>query len=372
MSISISTVGKALGCLFVVAGCSWSAQAQAQVFREDSNYLFAPNLFAQNISPEAPPTLSPNLSLDASLEERAALAYNQGNSPLAVFLYSRLLEQQPDSYLFQVRLAVALLNSGPEYVNESYAAFQKARNLNPNIDEPLIFMGRIEEAWELNQVALENYQRAYDLNAASQDAFIGMQRIQAQVSLPPLPDGLEVIKTRSLDEYLAAVEPNSRLIAGLRAQRSIVENLVWRNALPSLNLGYSWSDSTSDSVGDDVGDPCIGGRRQSSQQVCGAGTGRSDGFSIGVNWNLTDLLFGDSNQLRLRGYNDTIASNVEQLQTEVKRLYARRGSIMEEFQQLAWQAALNPSDREIRYSRRDRYLQILYLTQQMHSITGLY
>jgi hypothetical protein len=368
MSISISTVGKTLGCIFVVVGCSWSDPVQSQVFREDSNYSFTPNLLAQNISPGA----SPNTSLGASLEERAALAYSQGDAPLAVFLYSRLLEQQPNSYLFQVRLAVALLNSGPEYVNESYAAFQKARELNPNIDEPLIFMGRIEEALELNQVALENYQRAYELNTASQDAFIGIQRIQAQVSLPPLPDGLEVIKTRSLDEYLAAVEPNSRLIAGLRAQRSIMENLVWRNAFPNLSLGYSWSESTSESVGDDVGDPCIGGRRQSSQQVCGAGSSRSDGFSIGVSWNLTDLLFGDSNQLRLRGYNDLIASNLEQLQTEVKRLYTRRGSIMEEFQQLAWQAALNPSDREIRYNRRDRYLQILYLTQQIHSITGLY
>jgi tetratricopeptide (TPR) repeat protein len=363
MSISISfvgkNIGKTIGSLLVVTSCGWITPVTAQSINETP-------LVAQIITP----TPAPN-SLANSLEQRANEAYVAGEADLAVNLYSQLLQQQPNSYLFQVRLAVAMLNAGPEYMSRSYEAFQKARDLSPNIDEPLIYLGQLEESLEQPAKALANYQRAYELNPSNQDAFINIQRLQAQVALPAMPEGLEVIEKRNLADYLAAVESNSRLLQGLREQQSIIRNLAWRSALPNLNLSYSWTRFNSNSPDSGAADPCIGGRRQSNQQICGGGAGTSGGFSIGVNWNLTEL-FVNSNQLRLRGYEDRIKENLQELKTETQRLFTIRGSLLEEFRQLSWQAALDPSDRNIRYNRRDRYLQILYISQQIHSITGLY
>ncbi len=352
------TLGRVLGCFLVATTCGWLSPAKAQATNEIP-------LVAQIVTP----TPAPNPRIN-DLQQRANTAYMQGDAGLAVNLYSQLLQQQPDNYLFQVRLAVAMLNAGPEYLSRSYEAFQKARDLNPSIDEPLIFLGRLEESREQLAKALANYQRAYELNPTNQDAFIGIQRLQAQVALPAIPGGLEVIEQRNLADYLGAVEPNSRLLQGLREQQSIIRSFAWRSALPYLSLGYSWSSSRSDSPESGSADPCLGGRRQSTQQVCG-GNGTSNGFSIGVNWNLTDL-FVNSNQLRLRGYEDDIQKNLQDLKTETQRLFTVRGSLLEDFRQLSWQAALDPSDRTIRYSRRDRYLQILYISQQIYSITGLY
>lgn len=369
MSISTSFIGKnfsknlgkTLGCLVIVTSYGWLTPVKAQ----SAQSITEQPLVAQRIIP----TPAPNSAFN-SLQQQADTAYTQGDADLAINLYSQLLQLQPDSYLFQVRLAVSMLNTGPEYLSRSYAAFQKARDLNPNIDEPLIFLGRLDESLEQPAKALANYQKAYQLNPTNQDAFMGIQRLQAQVDLPPIPDGLEVIEQRSLADYLKAVEPNSRLLQGLREQQSIIRSFAWRSALPYLSLGYSWSSSGSDSPDSGSADPCLGGRRQSTQQVCG-GNGNSNSFSIGVNWNLTEL-FVNSNQLRLRGYEDEIQQNLQDLKTETQRLFIVRGSLFEDFRQLSWQAALDPSDRTIRYNRRDRYLRILYLTQQIYSITGIY
>lgn len=358
MSISISSLGKTLGCVLVVTSCSWLPPVKAQSINDNP-------LVAQIVLPT--PALNSGVN---TLQQRADTAYTQGDAALAVNLYAQLLQQQPNSYLFQVRMAVAMLNTGPEYLSRSYEAFQKARDLNPNIDEPWIFLGRLEESLEQPAKALGSYQKAYALNPTNQDAFIGIQRLQAQVALPTIPEGLEVIEQRKLADYLEAVEPNSRLLQGLREQQSIIRSFAWRSSLPYLSLGYSWSRSSSDSPDSGAGDPCVGGRRQSTQQVCG-GNGTSNGLSIGVNWNLTEL-FLNSNQLRLRGYEDDINKNLRELKTETQRLFTVRGTLLEEFRQLAWQAALDPSDRTIRYNRRDRYLQILYISQQIYSITGLY
>jgi len=323
-------------------------------------------------TPAATPAVAQLAPRVENLQQQADSAYLEGNAALAVNLYSQLLQQQPDSYLFQVRLAVAMLNAGPEYLTRSYEAFQKARDLNPSIDEPLVFLGRLEESQEQSAQALVNYQKAYALNPANQDAFIGIQRVQAQVALPAFPDNLAVVAERDLADYLAAIEPNSRLLEGLRSQRSIVQGFAWRSALPYLNLGYSWSHSNNiSSDSNSSSDPCIGGRRQSDGQNCGNGTGNSNGFSIGVNWNLTEL-FANSNQFRLRLFEDEIKKNLSELKTETQRLFSTRRSLLEEFRELSWRAALNPTDPAIRYSRRDRYLQILYVSQQIYNITGLY
>lgn len=350
--------GKTLGSLLVVTSCSWLSPVAAQTINETP-------LVAQIVTPN--PVSNPPVN---SLEQRANAAYLEGDADLAVNLYSQLLQQQPNSYLFQIRLAVAMLNAGPEYFSRSYEAFQKARELRPDVDEPLIYLGQLEESLEQPAKALANYQKAYELNPANQDAFIGMQRLQAQVVLPVMPEGLEVIEQRKLADYLAAIEPNSRLLRGLREQQSIIRSFAWRSALPNLNLTYSWTSFNSNSPSN-AADPCIGGRRQSNQQICGGGAGSSNGFAIGVNWNLTEL-FVNSNQLRLRGYEDQIQENLQELETETQRLFAVRRSLLEEFRQFAWQAALEPSDRTIRYNRRNRYLQILYVSQQIYSITGLY
>jgi len=352
MSISISTVGKALGCLIVVTSLSYVLPVKAQSISNRSD------LVAQG-----PPSSS-------SLEQRAATAYAQGDAALAMTLYSQLLQQQPNNYVFQVRLAVAMLNAGPEFYNRSYEAFQKAQELAPTIDEPLVYLATIDESWERPREALAKYQKAFQLNPNNQDAFLAIQRLQAQVALPALPEGLEVINKKPLADYLAAIEPNSRLLAGLRAQHSILQSFAWRSALPSVNFSYSWTNFSSTSVDLNASDPCIGGRRQSSGQSC-AGNGSSNSFSIGVNWNLTDLFF-NNDQLRLRGYQDRIANNLRELQAETQRLFIQRGSLIEEFRQLAWEAAIDPTDRDVRFKRRDRYLQILYITQQIYNITGLY
>lgn len=393
MSISTSFVshpfGKAIGSLLVITSCGWLTPVAAQSTNETPmvaqliTQVFPP----PSAPPSAPPPARTPIPSPArtpipspartpvnppvnSLEQRANTAYLEGEAEVAVNLYSQLLQQQPNSYLFQVRLAVAMLNAGPEYLSRSYEAFLKARDLRPDIDEPLVYLGQLEESLEQPVKALANYQKAYELNPTNQDAFIGMQRIQAQVALPAMPERLEVIEKKNLVDYLAAIEPNSRALQGLREQQSIIRNFAWRSALPNLNLSYSWTRFNSDSP-TGAGDPCIGGRRQSNQQICGGGAGNSNGFSIGVNWNLTEL-FVDNNQLRLRGYEDRIQENLQELKTETQRLFIIRGSLLEEFRQLVWQAALDPSDRTIRYNRRDRYLQILYFSQQLHSITGLY
>ncbi len=360
------TFSKTLGSLLVVTSCGWLTPVAAQAINE------AP-LVAQVVTPTpartpVPTPINPTIN---SLEQRADAAYLAGEADLAVNLYSQLLVQQPNSYLFQVRLAVAMLNVGPEYLSRSYQAFQKARELRPDIDEPLIYLGQLEESLEQPAKALANYQKAYALNPTNQEAFIGIQRLQAQVALPTMPEGLEVIEKRNLADYLAAIEPNSRILRGLREQQSIIRSFAWRNALPNINLSYSWTSFNSNSPSNTAADPCIGGRRQSNQQICGGGAGNSNGFSIGVNWNLTEL-FVNSNQLRLRGYEDQIKENLQGLETETQRLFTSRRSLLEEFRQLAWQSPLEPSDRNIRYNRRDRYLQILYLSQQIYSITGLY
>jgi len=358
MSISISSVGsftgKALGCLLVAASCSWVTPAQAQS---------TGNTNRDNILIAQAPT--------SSLQQQAETAYSQGDAERAVFLYSQLLQQQPNNYQFQIRLAVSLLNDGPEYINQSYAGFQRARELNPNIDEPWLFLAKIDEAFERSNEALANYQRAFQLNPSNQEAFIGTQRLQSQAALPAFPENLIAIEKKPLADYIAAVEPNSRLLQGLRAQQSIVQSASARSLLPSVSVGYSRSGFDSTSLSPQAPTFCAEQADCAFTLQRGFGYGNSDSYSLSLGWSLGDIFFNENN-LRSRAYEDDIANNLRNQQLETQRLLAIRGSSIEEFRQLAWQAALNPSDRTIRYNRRDRYLQILYLTQQIHSITGLY
>jgi tetratricopeptide (TPR) repeat protein len=358
MSISISSVGKTLGCLLVAASCGWVIPADAQVTINNSR----DNLSRDILIAQAP---------TSSLQQQAEIAYTQGDAARAVFLYSQLLQQQPNNYQYQIRTAIALLNAGPEYIAQSYAAFQRAKDLNPNIDEPWIFLGKIDEAFERPNQALANYQRAFQLNPANQEAFSGTQRLQSQTALPAFAEDLFAIEKRPLAEYIAAVEPNSRLLQGLRAQQSIVQSQSARSLLPSVGLGYSRSGFDSSSLNPQAPTFCA------DQESCvvklerGFSYGSSDNYSLSLGWSLGDIFFNENN-LRSRAYEDDIATNLRNLQLETQRLFALRGSLIEEFRQLAWQAAVNPSDRTVRYNRRDRYLQILYITQQIHSITGLY
>ncbi len=358
MSISISSVGKTLSCLLVVASCGWVIPATAQTTGSNSR----DNLSRDILIAQAP---------TSSLQQQAEIAYTQGDAARAVFLYSQLLQQQPNNYQFQIRTAIALLNAGPEYITQSYAAFQRAKELNPNIDEPWIFLGKIDEAFERPAEALANYQRAFQLNPANQEAFSGTQRLQSQAPLPSFAEDLFTIEKRPLAEYIAAVEPNSRLLQGLRAQQSIVQSQSARSLLPSVGIGYSRSGFDSTSLSPQAPTFCA------DQETCvvklerGFSYGSSDNYSISLGWSLGDIFFNENN-LRSRAYEDDIATNLRNLQLETQRLFALRGSLIEEFRQLAWQAALNPADRTVRYNRRDRYLQILYITQQIHSITGLY
>ncbi len=305
-----------------------------------------------------------------NLEQEADQAYARGDAPRALFLYSRLLEQQPNNYTFQVRVAVALLNTGPENLAASYEAFQKASRLAPEIDESWLFLGQIDEAWERRQEAINHYGQALRLNPANQQAFIALQRIQAQPPLPQLPENLTTIESRNLDSYVARVETHSRRVQGLRAQLQIAEDLRWRALFPSVSLGFSPSrnsrfDSTSVSANTptDFNDPLT--FRDSSDR------GRFGSFYVGVFWNITDL-FDQDNETRIQSYRNNLGQNLQTLQQEAQRLYALRSNLFGEFRQLAWQAALNPTDRNIRLNRRDRYLQIFYVTQQIHTLTGIY
>jgi tetratricopeptide (TPR) repeat protein len=353
MSISISTVGKTLGCLLVVS-CGWVIPVNAQVNTQANA--------ERSLIAQAPAS---------GLQQQAEAAYSQGDASRAVFLYSQLLQQQPNSYPYQIRLAIALLNAGPEYINQSYAGFQKAKELNPNVDEPWLFLAKIDEAFERPTQALANYQRAFQLNPNSQEAFTGAQRLQSQTVFPTLPESLSTIEQRGLPDYIAAVEPNSRVLQGLRAQQSIVQGFAARSLLPGVSVGYSRSGYDSTSLNPQAPTFCADAATCNFTLERGFGYGHSDNYSISLGWSLGDIFFNENN-LRSRAYEDDIASNLRSLQLETQRLFGLRGSLIEEFRQLAWQAALNPSDRTIRYNRRDRYLQILYLTQQIYSITGLY
>lgn len=362
MSISISSVGKTLGCLFVVASCGWVIPADAQLGNQLTGNNNRDNLSRDILVAQA---------LNSSLQQQAEIAYTQGDATRAIFLYSQLLQQQPNNYQYQIRVAIALLNAGPEYINQSYAGFQRAKEINPNIDEPWIFLGKIDEAFERPTEALANYQRAFQLNPGNQEAFAGTQRLQGQTALPSFPENLLAIEKRPLSEYIAGVEPNSRLLQGLRAQQSIVQGQSARSLLPSVGLGYSRSGYDSTSLSPQAPVFCADAGTCDFTLQRGFSYGSSDNYSLSLGWSLGDIFFNENN-LRSRAYEDDIANNLRNLQLETQRLFALRGSLIEEFRQLAWQAALNPSDRTIRYNRRDRYLQILYITQQIHSITGLY
>ncbi len=368
MSISISSVSKTFGCLLILANCSWilPAQAQTQLKEQLETQLFQ--------SPVQSPVQSPERVLVAQasgLQQQAETAYFQGDAPRAIFLYSQLLQQQPDNYQFQIRQAIALLNAGPEYLNQSYAGFQRARELNPNVDESWLFLAKIDEAYERSESALTNYQTAFQLNPESQEAFTGIQRVQSQPALPRFPEGINQIEARPLTDYVASVDTNSRLIQGLRAQQSIVQSFAWRSLLPGVSLGYSRSGFDSTSLSPQAPVFCADEATCNFSLERGFGFGSSDNYSIGLGWSLGDIFFNENN-LRVRAYDDDIANNLSNLELEAQRLFALRGSLIEEFRQLAWQAVLNPADRNIRYTRRDRYLQILYVTQQIHNITGLY
>ncbi len=312
---------------------------------------------------------APLVVAQVSLQQQAEAAYSQGDGPRAAFLYAQLLQQQPNNYQFQVRLAFSLLNSGPEELNNSYVAFQRAREINPNVDEPWLYLGRLEEALERPQTALANYQQALQINPNNQEAFAGARRVQSLPALPALPENLAVIENRPLSEYVAAVDGNSRVIQGLRAQQSIVQNFAWRGIFPGVSLGYSRSNFDSESFNPTA--PIFSDQPFDFTLQRGTSRGDSNGFSVSLGWNTADI-FLNENQLRARAYEDDIANNLRSQQLEVQRLYALRSSLLEEFRQLAWQSAINPTDRTIRYNRRDRYMQLLYVSQQLHAITGLY
>lgn len=372
MSISISSVSKTFGCLLILANCSWVLPVQAAQTQLEEQ--LETQLFQSPVQSLESPVPSPERVLVAQvsgLQQQAEAAYFQGDAPRAVFLYSQLLQQQPNNYQFQIRQAIALLNAGPEYLNQSYASFQRARELNPNVDESWLFIAKIDEAYERSEQALANYQTAFQLNPENQEAFTGIQRVQSQPTLPSFPEEITQIEAKPLTEYVASVDTNSRLVQGLRAQQSIVQSFAWRSLLPGVSLGYSRSGFDSTSLSPQAPVFCA------DQETCnfslerGFGYGSSDNYSISLGWSLGDIFFNENN-LRVRAYEDDIANNISNLELEAQRLFALRGSLIEEFRQLAWQAALNPADRNIRYTRRDRYLQILYITQQIHNITGLY
>ncbi len=305
----------------------------------------------------------------ATLQQQAEAAYARGDAARSIFLYSQLLQQQPDNYQFQFRLAFAMLNAGPEFLQKSYVGFQRAKDINPNVDEPWLYLARIDEALERPAQALGNYQRAFQLNPNNQQAFAGIRRVQAQPALTNLPDAFDVLEQRPITDYIAGVEVNSQAVQGLRGQQAIAQALSWRGLLPGVNINFSTSNYRNQSqrpispiFTEQPGRVILA--PESSQ-------GDSNNFTVNFNWSTADIFLSE-NRLRLRAYEDDIANTLDNLRLEAQRLFILRSNLLEEFRQLAWQATLNPSDRTIRYNRRDRYLQIIYLSQQLQAITGLY
>lgn len=189
--------------------------------------------------PSRPAT--PAIRIDSELLRQAESAYNIGDAQTSLLLYTRLLEQDPNNYTFQVRQAVALLNATPEFVEQATRAFIRASELDPRNPEPLNFLGRISAAFNRKEEAIAYYQKALQLNSNDPPTILEIQRLQSLSALPLLPESLSQIRNRPLEEYVAAVSSSTE-VSGLQDQLRIARSLGFRRFLPIANLGYSRSN----------------------------------------------------------------------------------------------------------------------------------